>query len=131
MVRPRVLVIGGLDPSGGAGITADAHAVAACGGFPLAVASCLTVQNRHGFRRVEPVAPNLLAAMLDAAADDGQLRAIKIGMVATPAVAVALGRWLAARRAEGVPVVVDPVLSATAGGYAVAAALVAALREHL
>ncbi|MFK8027647.1 MAG: hydroxymethylpyrimidine/phosphomethylpyrimidine kinase, partial [Gammaproteobacteria bacterium] len=40
--RPSVLCIGGLDPSGGAGLQADIEAIASCGGHALPIASCLT-----------------------------------------------------------------------------------------
>ncbi|NCC29638.1 MAG: hydroxymethylpyrimidine/phosphomethylpyrimidine kinase, partial [Gammaproteobacteria bacterium] len=40
--RPVVLCVGGHDPSGGAGILADAEAVQASGAFPVTVISTLT-----------------------------------------------------------------------------------------
>ena len=43
--RPCVLVFAGLDPSGGAGLVADAQAVAAQGAHALTVCTALTVQD--------------------------------------------------------------------------------------
>jgi hydroxymethylpyrimidine/phosphomethylpyrimidine kinase len=130
-MAPRVLAIGGLDPTGGAGLTADALAIAACGGRPSTVPTCLTVQNRHGFMRLEPVDPGLLRAMLDAVLQDGRPQAIKVGLLGSAAVARSVATWLMAHRSRTTPVVVDPVLSATAGGWEAGEGVVAALRDSV
>lgn len=130
-MKPRILAIGGLDPTGGAGIAADARAIAACGGWALPVPACLTVQNRYGFARLEPVDGALLRAMLDAVLQEGRPQAIKIGLVGPIPVVRSLATWLMAHRSRATPVVVDPVLSATAGGYAASDQLAAALRDVL
>ena len=120
---PRVLAIGGLDPCGGAGVTADVRVLHAHGCEPAAVTMCLTVQNRAGLTRIEPIAPELLAAMVRAVFEDGPVDAVKIGLCGAPAVVEALSVLLAGF--EG-PVVVDPVLLTTAGGWQAPAELVAA-----
>lgn len=122
---PRVLLIGGVDPCGGAGLTADARTAQAWGVFPATLVTCLTVQNRHAFRSATPVpvaaaVAALLAIAEDLAAVDGgegdhRLRAIKIGLVPEPALLNVLLDTIATRF-PGIPRVVDPVLGATAGG---------------
>ena len=47
-VRPVVLTIAGLDPSGGAGIVADIRTIAAFGCFPAAALTSITFQNTTG-----------------------------------------------------------------------------------
>jgi hydroxymethylpyrimidine/phosphomethylpyrimidine kinase len=126
----RVLLLGGVDPCGGAGITADAIVVAAHGAWPLPIAVVLTAQNRKHFEaRFEVPAPQWRKA-LAAALADGEVHAVKTGLLGDAAciaeVAAAL-RPIAAK----VPIVVDPVLSATAGGLAASAAAAAAYRTHL
>ena len=113
----RVLAIGGLDPSGGAGITADARMVQARGGMPLSVPTCLTVQNRHGVRAMRSVEPDRLTAMLEAALEDGPVHAAKIGLLADAATARVVAEVLATRLPHPVPIVVDPVLAVSAGGW--------------
>lgn len=125
MPRLRVLVLGGVDPGGGAGITADARVLELHGCHPLAVATCLTVQNRFAFTAVRPVEIELLLASLRAAIEDGPLHAVKLGLFAEPRALVAVAEVLAE---HGWPVVIDPVLSATAGGYAATDAMVQAYR---
>ncbi len=130
MTPPRVLLLGGLDPSGGAGLTVDATVVALHGASPLPVALALTEQGRAAFRRSHAVAADVWRGALRAVLADGPVHAVKVGLLADVATLRTLASELAAL-APAVPVVVDPVLSATAGGYSPPAELAAAYREHL
>jgi len=125
--RRRLLVLGGVDPCGGAGITADTLVAALHGVEALPIALALTVQNRHGFTASEDVAPNVWRAALAAALADGDVHAVKTGLLGSAAAVREVAAALRPLRGR-VPIVVDPVLSATAGGYdagrAVAAAFV-------
>jgi hydroxymethylpyrimidine/phosphomethylpyrimidine kinase len=129
-VTPRVVVIGGLDPCGGAGISADARTLLAHGCEALPVAAVIAVQNRFGMQRVEVLEEALVLAQLRAALDDGGIAAVKTGLLGSASMVRAVAQWLQ-RFAPPVPVVVDPVLSATAGGYACAAQVAEAYRETL
>lgn len=126
----RVVLLGGVDPSGGAGITLDAIVVALHGAQPLPIVLALTEQNRRGFRGCDPVAPARWRAALDAVLADGPVHAVKVGFAGDAANVRAVADAVAAMP-SGVAVVVDPVLSATAGGYDAAAELVAAYRDRL
>lgn len=116
---PRVLTIGGVDPCGGAGITADARMIASRGCVPLTVAASLTVQNRHRFDGDEPVRDEMLCASLAAVAADGPVAAVKLGWIAAPGSIDVITAWLAGLSALP-PIVLDPVIGATAGGARVA-----------
>jgi len=129
-VSPRLLLLGGIDPSGGAGLTVDAVVAALHGCAALPVVTALTVQNRRRFHCREPVPPAWLAAALAAALADGAVDAVKVGMLggeATVAFVASALQPLVGR----VPIVVDPVLVSTADGPAASAAMAAAYREHL
>jgi hydroxymethylpyrimidine/phosphomethylpyrimidine kinase len=110
-VRPAVLILAGLDPSGGAGLLADAEAVRAFGGRPLCIATALTVQTTRASRRYESVASALIADSIRALLEEEDVRAVKIGMVGNPANASAIRALLP----QDVPVVVDPILHASSG----------------
>jgi hydroxymethylpyrimidine/phosphomethylpyrimidine kinase len=117
-VRPRVLVVGGLDPTGGAGLLADAEALRAVGASTWAVATALTAQGPAGARGFAPTTPRFLLAQLDALLVAGGRhtpRAVKTGMLATGALARALAERLAEPPLRRVPLVVDPVLAASSG----------------
>jgi hydroxymethylpyrimidine/phosphomethylpyrimidine kinase len=107
-----VLAIGGLDPSGGAGLVRDHLTAMALGARALLVGTAWTDQSPHGVASVEPRAPE---AVRDAVARAlaGGTDAVKVGMVATPEVARAIA---AALTLYPGPVVFDPVLAASSGG---------------
>jgi hydroxymethylpyrimidine/phosphomethylpyrimidine kinase len=111
--RPPILCIGGLDPSGGAGLQADIEAVASCGGHALPIASCLTVQNSVQAISVSAVEPKLMLQQASALLDDMHIASCKIGVVPNKAVALAIAEILV--QLANVPVVFDPVLSASHG----------------
>lgn len=126
---PRVLSIAGSDPSGGAGIQADLKSIAANGGYGMAVITALTAQNTRGVRDVHVPPTEFIGAQLDAVADDIQVDAIKIGMLANADVI----RVVASRlpRFAGAIVVLDPVMIATSGDRLLDAAAVEALADLL
>ncbi len=126
----RVLLVGGLDPCGGAGISADARTAAALGAFPLTVATCSTIQNRHGFESLHVVGEPVFTSSLRAVIEDGPIHAVKVGLIGVPRT-LSLLLDVCAEQLAGVPVVVDPVLSATAGGLSPADDLVAAYQRGL
>lgn len=113
-MKPNVLVIAGHDPSGGAGIHADIEAIHALGGLASTLITGLTVQNSINVRRFALTDVALLRQQADALLDDYQFSAVKIGMTGSPAIIRFIGEVL--DRLPGVPVVLDPVLAAEAGG---------------
>ena len=125
----NVLSIAGSDPSGGAGIQADLKTFGALGGYGMAAITALTAQNTRGVFGIVPVAPEFVAAQVEAILADIRVDAIKIGMVGSAAVAETLGRLLVAH--PTIPVVVDPVLAATSGDALAARDVGAATMRHL
>ncbi|MCA1829466.1 MAG: bifunctional hydroxymethylpyrimidine kinase/phosphomethylpyrimidine kinase, partial [Myxococcales bacterium] len=113
MSAPSVLVIAGLDPSGNAGLLADAEAIRAMGARPLCVATALTVQTTRAVKRWEPVAPGLVQETAHALLLEENVRAIKIGMIGDARIAEAIGKLIGPRR--DLPVIVDPVLQSSSG----------------
>lgn len=128
----RVLLCSGLDPSGGAGLLADARVAERFGVRPLGVATALTVQDSAGVRAVHPVPAEVLAAQLAAILSDAEVDAVKIGMLGTDETARVLASALSLTRA---PVVWDPVQRASAGAAPLHAGDLATaadlLRDHL
>lgn len=113
LCNTNILIIGGFDPSGAAGVLADARMVSWLGGHPSALVSVQTVQNRisHRSSEAEPL-PRLQAQWDALEATAPKIAAVKIGALANPAQA----RWLAGRLADlDCPIVLDPVISSSAG----------------
>lgn len=128
MAEPSVLVIAGHDPTGGAGIQADIEAVAAQGVHALSLVTCLTAQDTDNVRRVQPVAPSLLAEQAELLLADCPVAAVKIGLIGE----VSQLPWLVdLLRRLAVPVVLDPILRAGGGAELVGRSLASGLREQL
>jgi hydroxymethylpyrimidine/phosphomethylpyrimidine kinase len=109
----NLLLVSGLDPSGGAGFLADARVAELHRLRPVGVVSALTVQTSTGVSAVEPVSAELVGAQLTALLSDIEVAAGKIGMLGDESVAEAVAEAL---RLTAAPVVWDPVLAASAGG---------------
>ena len=130
---PNVLSVAGSDPSGGAGIQADLKTFGALGCFGMAALTALTAQNTRGVGAIVTLAPDFVAAQVEAIFDDIRVDAMKIGMIATPRIAAALGEALGRVRARygKISIVVDPVLASTSGHALGSAAVGEAILAHL
>jgi hydroxymethylpyrimidine/phosphomethylpyrimidine kinase len=126
---PNVLTIAGPDPSGGAGIQADLKTFSALGAYGASVITALTAQNTQGVRGFTVVEPEFVAAQIDAVFDDLRIDAVKIGMVATAAIASAIADRL--RHYQPRNVVLDPVMVAKSGDRLLQDDAIAAIRGQL
>lgn len=122
---PIIWSIAGLDPAGGAGLSADQRAADALGVHLCPVASTLTAQSSQGVEAIYPVAAESLQAQLLALAEDMPPRVIKTGLLGSVAAVQLVARWVdhfRARTPAGIDphqhlaLVVDPVLAASSGG---------------
>lgn len=109
---PLVLVIGGHDPSGGAGILQDAAALRSLGLNVATVPTALTIQDTRGVRAIQPLDTAWLRATLSAITEDMPPQAIKLGMLGSAQICREL-RWFL--EVQNVPVVLDPVLASSDG----------------
>jgi len=113
MTAPKLLSIAGSDPSGGAGVQADLKTFSAFSCYGMAAITALTAQNTRGVTAAYPVAPEIVAAQIEAVLSDISPDAIKIGMLATPDIAQAVAMTLSHYEARDI--VLDPVLVPTQG----------------
>ncbi|MGW3620721.1 bifunctional hydroxymethylpyrimidine kinase/phosphomethylpyrimidine kinase [Micromonospora arida] len=113
-MTPRTLLtIAGSDSGGGAGIQADLKVFAALGAYGTSVLTAVTAQNTRGVDAVLPLPPRTVTEQLDSVLTDFTVRAVKTGMLGTPAIADVVAE--AARDGRLPQLVVDPVLVATSG----------------
>jgi hydroxymethylpyrimidine/phosphomethylpyrimidine kinase len=111
---PRVLSIAGSDSGGGAGIQADLKAFARCGVHGMTAITAITVQNTVGVSDVHFVPAEIVLEQVRAVVGDIGVNAVKVGMLGTLEVALAVARALD-ELPRGTPVVVDPVMVAESG----------------
>lgn len=123
---PRILSIAGSDSSGGAGIQADIKTITMLGGFAMTAITAITAQNSLGVTGVQVIAPEMVAAQIDACISDIGVDAVKIGMLGSAAIANVVADRL---DGLGVPVVFDPVMVATSGSVLANAETIAAFER--
>lgn len=111
---PRVLAIGGSDPSGAAGIQADLRVLARMGVFGAAAITAVTAQNQHRVSDVMPLPASLVGAQIDAVLQDHPVDAIKVGMLGTVDIVGAVVDRVRALGAQS-RLVLDPVLASSTG----------------
>lgn len=109
--QPRVLVAGGLEPSGRAGVFADFATVQALGGQPVGLATTLTAQGKKTFLTQQP-STRLIETQLRAIFELGRLDAVKTGVIAGPAT---IETFIEHFFDVDTPWVVDPVVGTSRG----------------
>lgn len=128
-MNPTILVFGGHDPTGGAGIQADIETIGVLGGHALTIPTALTTQNSQRVFGFEPVAPQQLRQQAEMLLEEFHVDVIKIGMVANRALCSAIAGLL--QQHPTLPVVLDPVLAGGGGGALSGDSLVDGIRTQL
>ncbi|MFO8099087.1 MAG: bifunctional hydroxymethylpyrimidine kinase/phosphomethylpyrimidine kinase [Salinibacter sp.] len=113
MQKPVALTIAGSDSGGGAGIQADLKAMEANGVFGTSALTAITAQNTETVARSRDLPPDLVAAQIDAVAEDLDVQATKTGMLSAPDIIEAVADRVEAHGL--VPFVVDPVMISKTG----------------
>ena len=112
MSIPVMMTIAGSDCSAGAGLQADLKAAHAMGAFALTAVTCVVSEAPGTVRGIQEVDPELVADQVRINLEHFPVRAVKTGMLYSPAIVRAVHGVL---DGTDIPVVVDPVMIATAG----------------
>lgn len=112
-IKPVVLTIAGLDPSGGAGIVADIKTISTLGCFPAAALTSITYQNTTGVFGAEHQTARTLRAQVEPVIQDLDVAAAKTGMLPTAEIVAEVARLFSEEQLP--PPVVDPVMVSTSG----------------
>ena len=126
---PVALTVAGSDSGGGAGIQADLKAFSALGVFGTSALTAITAQNTQGVRGVVALEPTFVRQQIEAVAEDFDLKAIKIGMLANAAIVHAVAEAVSDLALPNV--VLDPVMVAGSGDPLLEPDAVSAVREVL
>jgi hydroxymethylpyrimidine/phosphomethylpyrimidine kinase len=129
MTLPVALSIAGSDSGAGAGIQADLKTFAAFGVYGVTVITAITAQNTIGVRAVQDVDADVIAAQIDAVAEDFAIAALKTGMLSSASIIETVAAAIARHRLG--PLVVDPVMIAKSGDRLLREDAVDALRRRL
>ena len=130
---PVALAIAGTDSGGGAGLTADVRAFAACGVHGAVAVTAVTVQDSLGVSDVHPVPPKVVAAQIRTVARDMGVDAAKTGMLASAEIIAAVAQVCdeVGIGSGGIPFVVDPVAASMSGSPLLAGDALDAIRTLL
>src|SRR2546423_12737123 len=124
METPVALTIAGSDSSAGAGIQADLKTFNALGVYGLSAVTCVVAEIPGKVSRIEPVSTEMIAEQIKVLAKNFPIGAIKTGLLYSAeiisAVAVSIVDLVrhetdSPGRAPCIPLVVDPVITATGG----------------
>jgi hydroxymethylpyrimidine kinase/phosphomethylpyrimidine kinase len=111
--KPICLAIGGLDPSGGAGLVADISALDASGVRAAAVITSVTFQNDQEVTGTEHMGAMTVERQIAAAVEGGDVRAVKTGMLPTREIVCTVAELVYMYGLRDL--VIDPVFRATSG----------------
>ena len=105
---PVVMVIGGLDPSGGAGLCADIQTLSAMGCHAAPVVTAITVQDTLSVKGFQCVQADLIRQQMQVVLDDMSPVVVKTGMLANRNIVDIIVSLLQQR--PEIKLVVDPVM---------------------
>ncbi len=126
--KPVALTIAGSDASGGAGVQADLKTFHQFGVYGEAVITLIAVQNTQGVRRVECLAPELVADQIRAAIGDIPPAAAKTGALGNREIVETVA---ALARDFAFPLIVDPVMTSKNGAALLAGDAIDAFKTFL
>jgi hydroxymethylpyrimidine/phosphomethylpyrimidine kinase len=111
--KPVVLVMGGHDPTGAAGIQADIESIMVAGCQCVSLITVLTAQNTSEFKQVIPQTAENFRLQCQTLLSDIPIDVCKIGLIGDLGIAEVIVEALA--KLNDVPVVVDPILQSGTG----------------
>lgn len=126
--RLVTLTIGGSDSGGGAGIQADIKTFSVLGVHGTSAITAITAQNTLGVQCVFGMEPEVVTAQLCSVTEDFHVAFAKTGMLYSAEIVSAVAKHVVE---TGIPLVVDPVIEAEAGGRLLRPDAVAALMKSL
>lgn len=123
-----VLTIGGSDSGGGAGVQADIKTFSVLGLHGTSAITAITAQNTLGVDRVFGLSAETVHAQLRSILCDFQISSAKTGMLFSSETVIAVAEHVRDCR---LPLVIDPVIEAEAGGRLLKPEALRALIDHL
>ncbi len=128
--NPKVLIIAGSDPSGGAGIQADIKTATANKVYSSTVITCLTAQNTKKVSAIHNPPIHFLRSQIEEVLEDISFDTIKTGMLGNSEIINCVADVLK-KKAKRIPLVLDPVMVATSGDLLLEKSAVQDLKRKL
>jgi hydroxymethylpyrimidine/phosphomethylpyrimidine kinase len=126
-----VLTIAGSDNSGGAGLQADLKTFTTLGVYGTSAVTCVVAEHPGRVLNITPIPPARVADQIRLVLEAFPVTAIKTGMLYSAEIIKAVARTIAPALAQGVPLVIDPVMVASSGKVLLKKDAIAALRKFI
>ena len=111
--KSKVLIIGGSDSGGGAGIQADIKTVTLLGSYAMTAVTAVTAQNTMGVKKITPIPTQNVQKQITMILDDIGADAVKIGMLHNVSIIKCVHRLIKKYNLKNI--ILDPVM-VTKGG---------------
>ena len=108
------MTIAGSDSSAGAGIQADLKTFNALGVYGLSVVTCVVAEIPGKVSRIESIDPEMVRAQIEVLTKNFPIAAMKTGLLCSAGIISVIARAMVDLKPR-IPVVVDPVMTATGG----------------
>src|SRR5574341_997244 len=112
-MMPAALTIAGADSGGGAGIAADIKTFAALGVHGACIVTACTAQNTRGVKGIFDIPTGFIEEQFNAVVSDIRIDCAKTGMLSSPDIVRTVAKLV---KKQELPLVIDPVMAAGAGG---------------
>ena len=126
-----VLTIAGSDNSGGAGLQADLKTFTTLGVYGTTAVTCVVAEHPGRVLNITPIPPERVADQIRLVLEAFPVAAIKTGMLYSAEIIKAVAGSIAPALAQGVPLVVDPVMVASSGKVLLKKDAIQALRKFI
>jgi hydroxymethylpyrimidine/phosphomethylpyrimidine kinase len=111
---PVALTIAGSDSSAGAGIQADLKTFSALNVYGLTAVTCVVAETPGRVSRIEPVSVEMVRAQIEVLGRNFQIAAVKTGLLCSAEIIFTVAKSIVDLPRK-VPLVIDPVITATGG----------------
>src|SRR2546421_208481 len=114
MQTPVALTIAGSDSSAGAGIQADLKTFNALGVYGVSAVTCIVAEIPGKVSRIDPVSAEMVQEQIKVLVKNFPIGAIKTGLLCSAEIVSAVAKSVV-DLTRSIPLVVDPVITATGG----------------
>jgi hydroxymethylpyrimidine/phosphomethylpyrimidine kinase len=128
---PVALTIAGSDNSGGAGIQADLKTFTTLGVYGATAVTCVVAEHPGRLLNITPIPPGRVADQIRLVLEAFPVAAIKTGMLHSAEIIAAVAKAIAPALAQGVPLVVDPVMVSSSGKVLMKKEAIRTLRKFI
>ena len=110
-----ILIIGGHDPTGGAGITADIETANHFNCHPLSILTCTTIQDTSGVVKINNMPKDYIYKCFEKLIKEFEVNVIKIGLIPSLTASKEILTILNNKRIKNIPIIIDPIIKSGSG----------------